>query len=179
MRKFGLIGALVAAGLSGIIFAQTAAPDSTSVTINGKAMAVKYSAVSAKGRKIFGGVVPFNRVWRIGDSSPATFHTDADLVFKGFSVPKGDYTLYVLPVDDTNWQLIINKQTGPKALTYDAKLDVGRTAMTVTKAPAPVETLRLAVVKTAALAAKIEIAWENIVASARFNPDRSGSNTEW
>jgi archaellum component FlaF (FlaF/FlaG flagellin family) len=179
MRRFGLIGAIVAASLIGIASAQRAAPDSASVTINGKTMAVKYSAVSAKGRKIFGGVVPFNRVWQIGDGSQVTFHTDTDLVFKGFVVPKGDYTLYVLPVDAKNWQLIVNKQTGPTALTYDAKLDVGRTAMTVTAAPAPVETLRLAVVKTAATAAKIEIAWENIVASARFNPDRSGSNTEW
>ena len=179
MRKIGLIGAIVAAGLSGIVSAQPAAPDSASVTIIGKTMAVKYSAASLKGRKIFGGVVPFNRVWRIGDDSPATFHTDVGLVFKGFVVPKGDYTLYVLPVDATNWQLIVNKQTGPKALTYDAKLDVGRTAMTVTAAPAPIETCRLAVVKTAATAAKIEVAWENIVASASFHPDRAGSNSEW
>jgi hypothetical protein len=179
MRKFGLIGTIVAAGLIGFVSAQPASPDSASVTINGKTMAVKYSAVSAKGRKIFGGVVSFNRVWGISDGSPATFHTDAALVFKGFVVPKGDYTLYVLPVDAKNWQLIVNKQTGPKALTYDAKLDVGRTAMTVTEAPAPIETCRLAVVKTAATAAKIEIAWENIVASAKFNPDRSGSNSEW
>lgn len=179
MRKFALICTIVAAGLSAIVSAQTASPDPTSVTINGKNMAVKYSAVSANGRKIFGGVVPFNSVWQISDGSPATFHTDTALVFKGFVVPKGDYTLYVLPVDAQNWQLIVNKQTGPNALAYDAKLDVGRMAMTVTQAPAPIETCRLSVVKTAATAAKIEIAWENIVASAKFNPDRSGSNSEW
>jgi hypothetical protein len=176
MRKFGLLCTIVAFGLSGFVSAQTAAPDPTSVTINGKTMTVKYSPASAKGRKIFGGVVPFNQVWQIGDGSPAIFHTDADLAFKGFVVPKGDYTLYVLPADATNWQLIVNKQTGP---TYDPKFDVGRMAMTVTEAPAPIETCRLSVVKTAATAAKIEIAWENIVASAKFNPDRSGSNSEW
>ena len=179
MRKFGLIAAAVAAGLSGIASAQPATPDSSSVTINGKTMAVKYSAASAKGRKVFGGAVPFNSVWRIGADSPATFHTDVAVVFKGFTVPKGDYTLYVLPVDAANWQLIVNKQTGPKALTYDAKSDVGRTAMTVTGAPAPIETCRLAVVRTAASAAKIEVAWENIVASATFHPDRGGNNSEW
>ena len=176
MRKFALICAFVAAGLSAIVFAQTAAPDPASVTINGKTMSVKYSAVSANGRKIFGEVVPFNQVWQISNGSPAIFHTDAALAFKGFVVPKGDYTLYVLPVDATNWQLIVNKQTGP---AYDPKFDVGRMAMTVAQAPAPIETCRLAVVKTAATAAKIEIAWENIVASAKFNPDRSGSNSEW
>jgi hypothetical protein len=178
MRKFGLIAAAVA-GLSGIVSAQTAAPGSASVTINGKTMAVKYSAASAKGRKVFGGVVPFNRVWQIGADGPATFHTDVAVVFKGFTVPKGDYTLYVLPVDATNWQLIVNKQTGPKALTYDAKSDVGRTAMMMTAAPAPIDTCRLAVVKTAATAAKIEVAWENTVASAIFRPDRSGNDSEW
>ena len=179
MRRFGLSGAIIAAVLSGIVSAQPPAPAPTSVTINGKTMSVKYSAVSAKGRKIFGGVVPFNRVWQIGDGSPAIFRTDVAVVFKGFVVPKGEYSLYVLPVDATNWQLIVNKQTGTKALTHDPKLDVGRTTMTVTAAPAPIETCRLAVVKTAATAAKIEVAWENTVASARFNPDRSGSNSEW
>ncbi len=178
MRKFALIAVAVAAGWSGLVFAQPAAPDSA-VTINGKTMSVKYSAASAKGRKIFGGVVPFNRVWQIGANGPATFHTDVPVVFKGFTVPKGDYTLYILPVDATNWQLIVNKQTGPKALTYDAKSDVGRTAMTVTAAPTPIENCRLAVVKTAATAAKIEVAWENTVASATFHPDRSGNNSEW
>jgi hypothetical protein len=176
MKKLALICAFVAAGLSGIVFAQTAAPDQTSVTINGMIISVKYSAVSSNGRKIFGEVVPFNQVWQISDGSPATFHTEADLAFKGFVVPKGDYTLYVLPVDATNWQLIVNKQMGP---AYDPKFDVGRMAMTVAQVPVPIETCRLSVVKTAATAAKIEIAWENFVASAKFNPDRSGSNSEW
>jgi hypothetical protein len=175
MRKTCLI---VAASI-GIAFAQPAAAPSASVTINGKTMAVKYAAASAKGRKVFGNVVPFKSVWQIGADGPATFHTDVPVVFKGFTVPKGDYSLYVLPVDATNWQLIVNKQTGPKALTYDAKSDIGRTPMTVTAAPAPIETCRLALVKTAATAAKIEVAWENIVASAVFRPDRSGNDTEW
>jgi len=51
--------------------------------------------------------------------------------------------------------------------------------MTVTAAPAPIENFRLAVVKTAATAAKIEVAWENIVASTVFRPDRSGNDSEW
>jgi hypothetical protein len=178
MRKFGLIGAVVAAGLSGIVLAQTATLDA-SVSINGKSMAVKYATSAAKGRKIFGGVVPFNKVWGISATGTATFHTDADLVFKGLVVPKGDYTLYVLPVDATNWQLIVNRQTGAKAAVYDAKADVGRIAMTVAAAPAAVENCRLAVVKTAATAAKIEVAWEKTVAAATFHPDRSGTDSEW
>jgi len=177
MRKTGSMFAVLAAAVASIGYAQPAAPGPLSVTIEGKTMSVKYAASAAKGRKIFGAVVPFKQVWRIGETGAATFHTDADLVFKGFMVPKGDYTLYVLPADAANWQLIVSKQTGGKP--YDPKLDVGHAAMKVTAAPAPLETCRLAVVKTAAMAARIEVAWENVVAFAPFHLDREGSDSEW
>jgi Protein of unknown function (DUF2911) len=179
MRKsFLLAAAAMFAGIGGIAFAQAAAGQ-PSVTIEGKTISVKSTGASMKGRKIFGSVVPFGQVWRIGDAAPAAFHTDTDLVFMGFMVPKGDYTLYVLPADATKWQLIVNKATGPKALTYDQKQDVGRVAMKMSAAPAPIETCRLSVVKSAAMAARIEVAWENTIAQVSFHLDRVGGNSEW
>jgi Protein of unknown function (DUF2911) len=169
---------LLLAASCAIAPAQAPAPGQ-SVTIDGKAISVKFSGPAMKGRKVFGGAVPFNQVWKIGDNSAAAFHTDADLVFQGFTVPKGDYTLYVLPVDAAKWQLIINKATGAKALTYDQKLDVGRVAMKIAAALAPIETCRVSLVKSAAMAARIEVAWENVVAQASFHLDRVGGNSEW
>lgn len=176
MTKSDFILAATMAGLAGIAFAQQ--PAQTSTTINGKTIAIKYSAPSMKGRKIFGGVAPYGKVWRIGDNSAVAFHTDVDLVFKGATVPKGDYTLYVLP-DAGAWQLIVNKQTGPKALTHNPKMDVGRVPMILSKAPAPVETCKVTITKTAARAAKLEIAWENTIGSAAFHLDRVAGDSEW
>lgn len=174
MGKLGLIGAI--AGLCGVAFAQTGEPGSASITISGKAISLKFSGASAKGRKIFGGVVPFNKVWQIGDTAPAILHTDVGIVFKGLMVPQGDYALYVLPVDATNWQLILNRQTAPP---YNQKSDVGRLPMTVASAPAPEETCRVSVAKTGGLAAKIEVAWGNSVASVAFRIDKADADKEW
>ena len=146
---------LALAGL-GVLLAQSAS-EQTSVTIESKTMAVKYSA----GQKTPG---------------PAAFHTDADLAFKGFTVPKGDYTIYVVPAAG-GFQLAVNKATAAKA--HDAKQDVGRVPMTVSKAPAPAGTCKITLTKTAALAAKIEVSWENNVASAPFHLDRAAEHSEW
>jgi hypothetical protein len=131
-----------------------------------------------KGRKIFGAAVPYNQAWGIGESAPAVLHTEADLAFFGMMVPKGDYSLYVL-VDANKWQLIVNKQTGAKAVTYNPKMDVGRVTMTMGKAAAPVEKCKLTLTKTAALAGKLELAWENTVAAVPFRLDVAAADREW
>jgi hypothetical protein len=148
------------------------------VTLDGKAITIKYTPSAMKGRKIFGSSVPYNQVWKIGDAAAPTLHTGADIVFKGVTVPKGDYSLYVLVAAD-KWQLIINKQTGLKAANYDPKMDVGRVLMTQAKAPAPLETSRLTLTKAAAMAAKIEIAWENTIGTVQFHLDRVAGDSEW
>jgi hypothetical protein len=152
------------------------AQDQTAVTLQGKNIEVKYGAQAMKGRKIFGAAVPYGQVWRVGDKAAATFHTDGDLAFYGMTVPKGDYTLYVLPAAD-KWQLVINKQKGAGA--YDAKQDVGRVPMTMSKPAAPVETCKVTLTKTAALSGKLEVAWENTVASIPFRLDLAPTDREW
>src|SRR5271170_6475637 len=87
---------------------------STSVTIGGKTITIKYSAPSLRGRAMFGpgGRIsqdPTWPVWRAGADDATALHTDADLDIKGLKVPKGDYTVFILANVDP-WQLIINKQ---------------------------------------------------------------------
>src|ERR1035441_5963317 len=114
-----LVGLFVIAILAPAVRAQ----EQVSVVIQGKTITVKYAAPAMNGRKIFGAAVPYGQVWRIGDKAAPALHTDADLAFYGLTVPKGDYTLYVLPAAD-KWQLIVSRQTG--AAAYDPKMDVGR-----------------------------------------------------
>ena len=167
-----LVGLFVIAILAPAVRAQ----EQVSVVIQGKTITVKYAAPAMNGRKIFGAAVPYGQVWRIGDKAAPALHTDADLAFYGLTVPTGDYTLYILPSAD-KWQLIISRQTG--AAAYDPKMDVGRAPMTIEKAPAPVETCKVALTKTAALSGKLELSWENVVASVPFRIDMVGSDREW
>lgn len=154
--------------LSVALFAEQA-----TVTLDGKAISVNYAGAALKARKI-----PAGQVWKIGDANAPAFHTDADIVFKGAMVPKGDYTLYVLATTE-KWQLIVSRATGAKAATYDPKLDVARVNMIIAKAPGPIETSRVSLTKVAAMAAKLEVAGENTIATAQFRLDRAGADSEW
>src|SRR5580698_11379457 len=134
----------------------------TSVVIGGKTLSVHYSAPSARGRKIFGtgGLLsqdPTYPAWRAGANSATAFHTDADLDIGGLRVPKGDYTIYVWVADPDNWQLILNKETGQWGLNYNAKMDVGRVKMTMSKPSAPIETYKMTLSGTGANTGKLQL----------------------
>jgi hypothetical protein len=145
-------------------------PAQTSVTLEGKQISIKYGAPSVRGRKIFGagGLLsqdPTYPAWRAGANSATAFHTDADLDIGGLHVPKGDYTIYAWIADPDNWQLIISKETGQWGLNYNAKLDLGRVKMTMSKPPAPVETYKMTLSSTGPKTGKLQLEWENHIAS--------------
>ncbi len=147
-------------------------PAEATVTIAGKVITIKYSAPSVKGRQIFGegGLINKDRtwpVWRTGANAATSLVTEADLEIKGLMVPKGSYTLFT-QVNDEPWQFIVNKQIGQWGLTYSKDQDLGRVPMEMSKPPAPVETMKITLTATGANSGKLEIAWENKVASVPF-----------
>jgi len=129
------------------------------VSIDGKSISIAYAAPAAKTRAV------------------ATFHTDADLAFKGMTVQKGDYTIYVI-ADGAQWQLAVNKASAKNA-SYDAKLDVGRVPMTMSKPAGTAEAFKMTLTKTAALAARLDVVWNAAAGSAAFHLDRGAANAEW
>ena len=151
-------------------------PMEASATIDGKQLWIVYHAPSVRGRKIFGGadaLQPDDTVWRLGADWATVLHTDATLDFKGLSVPPGEYSLYIA-LDKGKWELIINKETGQwgikmgGATTEDPAKDVGRVALAMSKPPAPVEELKIELSGTGGNKGKLNIAWENVEASAPF-----------
>jgi hypothetical protein len=180
MRKTGL-GLILALGATGaLVWAQMqkkggpplSPPAETSVTIAGKNISIKYSAPSVRGRQMFGegGVISKDRtwpVWRLGANAATALHTDAQLDIKGLIVPPGDYTLYAL-VNQTPWQLIVNKQTGQWGLTYNQDQDLGRVPMDMAKPASPVETLKITLSETGPNTGKLEVQFENYIASVPF-----------
>ncbi len=163
---------LVAAAQMGSQKGPLSPPADASVSIAGKVISVKYSAPSVRGRQIFseGGLLskdPTYPVWRAGANTATALHTDADLMIKGVSVPKGDYSIYML-VKGTPWQLIINKQTGQSGMVYDQKQDLGRVPMDMSKPPSQVERLKYTLSATGANAGRLQLEWDNYVASVPF-----------
>ena len=90
------------------------------------------------------------------------FHTDADLNIGGLAVPKGTYSLYVWVANPDAWELIINKQSGQWGLSYDAKQDLGRVKMTMSKPPSLIERFKITLSGTPG---KLQMEWENHIAS--------------
>jgi DUF2911 family protein len=144
----------------------------TSVTIGGKAITIKYSAPSLRGRKMFGADGRISKdptwpVWRAGADDATAMHTDADLAIGGLNVSKGDYTLFTL-VNSMPWTLIVNKQTGQWGLSYDDKQDLGRVPMTMTKPSAPIETFKITLSAAGGNKGKLQMEWEDVIASVPF-----------
>lgn len=139
----------------------------TSVTINGKQITIHYSAPSMRGRKIFGGLEGYNRVWRTGANNATTLDTQGDLTINGLKVPKGKYSLFTYIAPD-QWQLIVNKQTGMSGLDYEQGQDLGRVKMNLSKPPAPVETFKITLASAGGNKGTLTLAWENTVASVPF-----------
>ena len=92
-------------------------------------IAIAYGQPHARGRRVEGGLIPKDKVWRFGANMAAVLHTDVDLTLGTLHVPHGDYTLYLLDGGD-GWHLIVNRETGQWGTDYDASRDLGRTTLT-------------------------------------------------
>jgi hypothetical protein len=111
---------------------------------DGKTITVDYSSPRMKGRKIYGGLVPFGEVWRAGANEATIFVTTTNLSVGGTAVPAGSYTLFAIPTAD-KWTLIISKKTKEWGTNYPGPgEDLARMEMKMSKLPAPVENFTIA-----------------------------------
>ena len=105
---------------------------------------IDYSSPRAKGRKIFGGLVPYGQVWRAGANEATSFVTTSDITVGGKPVPAGKYTIFTVPAED-KWTLVISKKTGEWGTAYPGPdNDLARIDMKVSKTSAPVENFTIA-----------------------------------
>jgi hypothetical protein len=93
-------------------------------TAAGATITIRYGSPYVKGRKIWGDLVPYGKVYRAGADSATTFTTDKDIKVGGKLLPAGKYAFFVIPVEKGNWTVIFNKtaeQWG--AFKYDQAQD--------------------------------------------------------
>jgi hypothetical protein len=105
-------------------------------------IAITYGQPHARGRKVEGGLVPLDSVWRFGANQATTLHTDVDLTVGNLALPRGDYTLFVL-YSRAGWQMVVNGGTGQWGTDYDASRDVGRVPLTSRTLAEPEESLSI------------------------------------
>ena len=130
----------------------------------GKTIKTDYSSPRMKGRKIYGDLVPYGKVWRTGANEATTFVTSGDVNLGGKTVPAGSYTIFTVPNAD-KWTLIINKKTGEWGIPYKYESDeLARVEMKVSKLPSPAENVTISYEKKGN-GCTLNVDWENTRAS--------------
>ncbi|RZV56371.1 MAG: DUF2911 domain-containing protein, partial [Flavobacteriaceae bacterium] len=93
---------------------------SVSLKVDDLELNVRYNRPSKRDREIFGGLVPFNEVWRTGANEATTFKTNRELMIGNEVLSKGEYTLWTIP-NDTSWQVIFNAKQYPWGVDTNMK----------------------------------------------------------
>lgn len=106
---------LLAVFISANVVAQDAKPvASPKATATGKikdaTITINYSSPSVKGRKIWGGLEAYDKVWRAGANEATTFQTDKDIKVEGKTLPAGTYSFFLIPKESGTWTAIFNKE---------------------------------------------------------------------
>jgi DUF2911 family protein len=91
-------------------------------------IAIAYGQPHARGRKVEGGLIPLDTVWRFGANLATTLHTDLDITMGDMKLPRGAYSLFIL-YGRPGYSLIVNRGTGQWGTDRDAAKDVGRIAL--------------------------------------------------
>lgn len=182
MRKFfifSLIGiAIIAAIVAFIGFMQLKNTKSFSpeeeVEFNSGDLSIKvfYNRPSKKGREIFGGLVPYDQIWRTGANEATTFETNKDLVVEGQTLKAGKYSLWTIP-RETTWTIIFNSEHGQWGVNskgeanHNPELDVLRVDVDAVQQDQVFEQFTITFEETAQDAEMILI-WDKTLVSVPF-----------
>ena len=165
-----LAAALAAAQSPGDRAAIRSAPrQRVAATFDGRRIEVDYGRPQRRGRPIFGGLVPYGEVWRTGADEATQLRTEADLLFAGgLFVPKGEYSLFVLPRVE-EWLLILNRAADQwGAFNYDPAQDVGRVPLRRERIADPIEQFSIALQWTGERTGVLWLGWERTLLSIPF-----------
>lgn len=103
---------------------------------------IEYSRPGVNDRTIWGDLVPYNEIWRAGANKATQVITSADIKIENESLPKGNYSLFIIPVSETEWTLIFNKETELwGAGDYKKEMDQLRLSVTPIKVSSSTERL--------------------------------------
>ncbi len=123
---------------------------------------VQYARPSARGRKIFGGLVPFDTLWRTGAKDCTTFYVNGSIEFQGQRLDSGKYSLFSIP-GEKDWVIILNRDNEMHGLDlYSKDKDILRIRAVPMHSPAYYETFTIDITDfDVSGSANLFLAWEN------------------
>jgi len=182
LKSILTIATIIASTLPLMAQRQRVSPHETiGAVIDGNRVTVVYGRPYTKdpktgeARKIWGGLVPYGKVWRTGADEATLLITQKPIIFGDTTVPAGAYTLFTLPQEDGSAKLIINKQVGQWGIgpgSYDEKQDLARIDLKKDALEKPVDQLTMAIAKNPAGGGVLKMMWENTQLSAAFTVEK-------
>lgn len=129
-RVFLVLGILAAVILVAFLVlravTKSSSPEAVAQTNqNGFAVTVNYCQPYKKGRPVFGGLVPYEKVWRTGANEATVIEFGQPVTIAGKALKAGKYSLWTVPFRK-GWQAIFNRETGQWGTNYDATKDALR-----------------------------------------------------
>jgi hypothetical protein len=121
---------------------------------------IAYSRPSAKGRKVFGDVVPFDKMWRTGANEATKISISDTVSIEGNKIAPGDYALYTIP-GTAEWTIILGKNARVGANDYKDEQQAARFKVKSEKLCAAVETFTIDFVNLTTSSAYIQLSWES------------------
>ncbi|MGD0651476.1 MAG: DUF2911 domain-containing protein [Verrucomicrobiia bacterium] len=124
-------------------------------------------------RKIWGGLVPYGKVWRTGADEATLLTTEQPIVMGGTAISAGTYSLFTLPVENGTSKLIVNKRTGQWGIPYNekneltnelARIDLKKDTLDKT-----MDQFTMAIEKNPSGGGLLKMMWENTQFSAPFS----------
>jgi hypothetical protein len=140
--------------------------ETISAKIEGNRITVVYGRPYTKdpktgeARKIWGGLVPYGKVWRTGSDEATLLITQKPINLGETAIPAGAYTLFTLPAEDGSAKLIVSKQIGQWGLEYDEKQDFARIDLKKDALEKPVDQFTMAVAKNPSGGGTLKMMWE-------------------
>jgi hypothetical protein len=130
---------------------------------------ITYSRPSLKGRKAYGEVVPFDKLWRFGANMATTFKSNDEFSIQGNKIPAGEYSLFAIP-GAAEWTMILNKTAKMSGTSnYKEADDQLRFKIKPETLPYKTETFTIQFANLSDNTATVEILWDNLKASFDVN----------
>src|SRR5215813_422002 len=137
-------------------------------------LSVDYSSPGVKGRKIWGELVPYDKVWRAGANAPTKLTVSRDFTFGGTAVKAGSYSVFVTPGKKT-WMVALNTDLAATQDSHDDKNDVARAAVTPAALPALRERLIYLFSDTQDDRTDLDLEWERVRIRVPITIDTRGA----
>jgi hypothetical protein len=127
---------------------------------------------TSEARKIWGGLVPYGKVWRTGADEATLLTTATPIEIGGYALPAGTYSLFTVPNEDGTAKLVINKKTGQWGIPYDEAKEkdneLSRVNLKKTDLDKPVDQFTMAIEPQAGGGGELKMMWEKTQYSVPF-----------